>query len=191
MFQDTIATVTKLTELKQLGVRIAVDDFGTGYSSLGYLRRFPVDSLKIARDFVSGDAAAPLTPLDDRWVFATAIIALGRSLGLTVVAEGVETREQLKRLRALGCQQGQGFLFSEALPPDAMGALLLADVPRVAPVRPEVTPGRCDTGPRPGRARVLKRGRPAQDRSNRSAMGVPPLMTSARGTSNQPSAIVA
>ena len=85
MFQDTQATITKLQALRERGVRIAVDDFGTGYSSLGYLRQFPVDILKIAREFV-----VPADRDDDEWAFAHAIVALGQTLGLSIVAEGIE-----------------------------------------------------------------------------------------------------
>lgn len=110
MFQDTATTIAKLSALRGLGVRIAIDDFGTGYSSLSYLRRFPIDILKIARDFVSeeGDDEAA----EDGWAFAQAIVALGQSLRLTIVAEGIESPAQLARLVALRCQYGQGFLFS-------------------------------------------------------------------------------
>ena len=111
MFHDTATTLTRLEAIRELGVRIAIDDFGTGYSSLGYLRRFRVDVLKIAREFVG--------PADrsDEWAFAGAIIALGRTLGLTIVAEGIETPGQLERLQSLGCAYGQGYLF--ARPVDA------------------------------------------------------------------------
>ena len=85
MFQDTQATITKLQALRERGVRIAVDDFGTGYSSLGYLRQFPVDILKIAREFV-----VPADCEVDEWAFAHAIVALGQTLGLQIVAEGIE-----------------------------------------------------------------------------------------------------
>jgi EAL domain-containing protein (putative c-di-GMP-specific phosphodiesterase class I) len=124
MFQDTQTSIAKLDSLRRQGVRIAVDDFGTGYSSLGYLRRFPVDILKIARDFVgqgdappeSGDSLAgnAASTEDEDWAFAHAIVALGQKLGLTIVAEGIETSGQLQALRELGCELGQGFLF---LPP--------------------------------------------------------------------------
>src|SRR5262249_10517095 len=90
MFHDTTTTIARLDALRARGIRIAVDDFGTGYSSLGYLRRFKVDILKIAREFVADDA--------DDGAFASAIVALGRSLGLTIVAEGIEEPWQLERL---------------------------------------------------------------------------------------------
>ncbi len=107
MFRDTQATIVTLELLRALGVRIAMDDFGTGYSSLAYLRRFPVDILKIARELIG----APGEAEREAWAFAKAILALGRSLGLTVVAEGIETDEQLRMLRRLGCELGQGYLF--------------------------------------------------------------------------------
>ena len=108
MFRDIGATIATLEALRDLGIRIAMDDFGTGYSSLAYLRRFPVDSLKIARELIAGPAES-----DDpeAWAFARAIVALGRSLGLSTVAEGIETPQQLRVLRGLGCGLGQGYLF--------------------------------------------------------------------------------
>jgi EAL domain-containing protein (putative c-di-GMP-specific phosphodiesterase class I) len=112
MFHDTTTTIARLEAIRELGVRIAIDDFGTGYSSLGYLRRFRVDILKIAREFVG--------PADsqEEWAFAGAIVALGRTLGLAIIAEGIEEQGQLERLRALGCEFGQGYLFArpEAAP---------------------------------------------------------------------------
>jgi diguanylate cyclase (GGDEF)-like protein len=104
MFQDTEATISKLGALRAAGVRIAMDDFGTGYSSLGYLRRFPVDILKIARDFVVEPELA-----QSEWVFAHAIVALGQTLGLDIIAEGIEEAAQVDRLLQLGCELGQGF----------------------------------------------------------------------------------
>jgi diguanylate cyclase (GGDEF)-like protein len=118
MFHDTHTTIARLQALRQLGIRIAIDDFGTGYSSLGYLRRFQVDILKIARDFIgSADGGSA------DWAFAHAIVALGRTLDLRIVAEGIEQAGQLQRLQDLGCEFGQGFLF--ARPTD--GATFAAD----------------------------------------------------------------
>ena len=100
-----------LGELREMGVSVAVDDFGTGYSSLSYLKRFNIDTLKIDRSFVKDIT----TDADDRSICA-AIVAMGQSLGLKVVAEGVETAAQLEAVRGLGCNEGQGFLFSKAVP---------------------------------------------------------------------------
>ena len=119
MFRDTATTITRLQAIRALGVRIAVDDFGTGYSSLGYLRRFPVDILKIARDFVVSGEADPET-----WAFAHAIVALGQTLGLRIVAEGIEEPAQLERLRSLGCEFGQGFLFARPVSAEHLARLL-------------------------------------------------------------------
>ena len=104
MFQDTEATISKLGVLRASGVRIAMDDFGTGYSSVGYLRRFPVDILKIARDFVVEPELE-----QSEWAFAHAIVALGQTLGLHIIAEGIERAAQVDRLLQLGCEFGQGF----------------------------------------------------------------------------------
>jgi len=97
MFHDSVTTMAQLSALRALGVRIAIDDFGTGYSSLGYLRRFPVDILKIAREFICGAES------HTDWAFAAAIVALGRALDLAIIAEAIEEPGQLTRLRELGC----------------------------------------------------------------------------------------
>ncbi len=100
-----------LAELRSLGIRIAVDDFGTGYSSLSHLQRFPVDVLKIDKSFID-----PLVRRDPgSSALVTAIIGLARSLGLEVIAEGIEHESQLHRLVELGCLQGQGFLMARPL----------------------------------------------------------------------------
>jgi diguanylate cyclase (GGDEF)-like protein/PAS domain S-box-containing protein len=103
---DADATVKTLEHLKAIGIRLAIDDFGTGYSSLGYLKRFPIDVLKVDRSFVAG---LPANRGDAAIV--RAVVGLSRALGLKAVAEGVETPEQLAELRGLGCDQGQGYLF--------------------------------------------------------------------------------
>jgi EAL domain-containing protein (putative c-di-GMP-specific phosphodiesterase class I) len=110
--------VEMLHAIKQLGVHIAVDDFGTGYSSLSYLKRFPVDRLKIDRSFVQHIADA------DDAVIVRAIIALGHNLGLKVLAEGVETEEQLAFLRANDCDELQGFYISKPVSAWQMTKLL-------------------------------------------------------------------
>jgi diguanylate cyclase len=110
-----------LQSLCEMGVRIAVDDFGTGYSSLSLLQQFPIHRIKIDRAFVSGVA-------DDTGArsLVRTIIAMGDSLGLDLVAEGVETMEQLRALHELGCGKAQGFLMSKPVPPDAMRSTVQA-----------------------------------------------------------------
>lgn len=105
--------VTAITRVRDLGVRVAIDDFGMGHSALSRLSSFPVDRLKIDRSFIS-----PLTSHAARGSIADAMIAIGQSLGLEVVAEGVETREHLHALRALGCRSAQGYLFSKPVAAD-------------------------------------------------------------------------
>jgi diguanylate cyclase (GGDEF)-like protein len=112
MMADTDLAVRRLHELKELGVLLAMDDFGTGYSSLSYLSRFPVDILKMDRSFLSAE--------HDESGLAAAIIALGTSLSLDVVAEGIELPEQIVSLRELGCELGQGFLFAKPMSHEAL-----------------------------------------------------------------------
>ena len=111
----------ELSELRRLGVRIALDDFGTGYSSLGYLRRFPVDKLKIDKSFVQN-----LGITEDAAAIVECVTRLGRALGLAVTAEGVETSEQHRFVRAVGCHQVQGYLFSAPLEADEVDELVAA-----------------------------------------------------------------
>jgi EAL domain-containing protein (putative c-di-GMP-specific phosphodiesterase class I) len=108
---DTDTAATTLERLARLGVRVALDDFGTGFSSLAYLQRFPVDVVKIDKTFVDSLGGG-----SDEFPLAGAILALGRSLGLAVTAEGVEHGVQLARLRELRCERAQGFFLSEPLP---------------------------------------------------------------------------
>jgi diguanylate cyclase (GGDEF)-like protein/PAS domain S-box-containing protein len=110
LIEDVEGTIERLELLRGLGVRLAIDDFGTGYSSLAYLRRLPVDVLKIDRSFVSG-----LGLHHDVTSLTRTIVRLGRDLGLVLVAEGVETVEQMNQLRGMGCHRAQGFYFSGPL----------------------------------------------------------------------------
>jgi diguanylate cyclase (GGDEF)-like protein/PAS domain S-box-containing protein len=111
MMADADVAASRLSELKELGVRIAMDDFGTGYSSLAYLSRLPVDILKMDRSFLAESTNNDL---------AAAILAIGDRLGLEVVAEGIEYQEQSETLQELGCELGQGFLFAKPMPHDAL-----------------------------------------------------------------------
>jgi diguanylate cyclase (GGDEF)-like protein/PAS domain S-box-containing protein len=112
MMADTDLAVRRLEELKALGVLLAMDDFGTGYSSLSYLSSFPIDILKMDRSFLS--------PEHEETGLAAAIIALGNSLSLEVIAEGIEVPEQISSLRELGCELGQGFLFAKPMNQQAL-----------------------------------------------------------------------
>jgi diguanylate cyclase (GGDEF)-like protein/PAS domain S-box-containing protein len=119
VMQHAAESIKTLHAMKEMGLHIAVDDFGTGYSSLSYLRRFPIDLLKIDRSFINEVVQNP----DDAAITST-IIAMARSLRLAIVAEGVETVEQLEFLKRNGCQVVQGYLFSKPLPAAAFVALL-------------------------------------------------------------------
>jgi EAL domain-containing protein (putative c-di-GMP-specific phosphodiesterase class I) len=111
VMEDAEAAAITLEALSRLGVRIAIDDFGTGYSSLLYLRRYPISVLKIDRAFVSGIGVSA----DDEAICGS-VLGLAQAVGATSIAEGVETAEQYAALRDLGCQEGQGFLWSPAVP---------------------------------------------------------------------------
>jgi EAL domain-containing protein (putative c-di-GMP-specific phosphodiesterase class I) len=122
LMQAAPSTLAKLRALKDLGIHIAIDDFGTGYSSLGYLKRFPLDTLKIDRSFVDGI----VHNTDDRAI-VRAVVTVAKSLNLSVTAEGIETDEQLGQLWSLGCDRGQGYYFARPLPAEAMQDLLAAN----------------------------------------------------------------
>jgi diguanylate cyclase (GGDEF)-like protein len=107
LMQNSEATLATLHRLRELGVKISMDDFGTGYSSLSYLRSFPFDKIKIDRCFISGLATG-----DDSVAIVLAIAGLAKHLGIATTAEGVETKQQLQQVKALGCSEMQGFLFS-------------------------------------------------------------------------------
>ena len=114
LVKDAVRGVETLQQLRDLGVQLALDDFGTGYSSLSYLRNLPLDSLKIAREFVEG-----ITFSDHDAAFVRLIVGLAKTVGLKVVAEGIETRAQLDMLREIGCDLGQGYYFSGPIDVDA------------------------------------------------------------------------
>ncbi len=116
---DEPGVVETLDGLKRLGIRLALDDFGTGYSSLSYLVRFPIDTLKIDRSFVSRIGTD-----EQAQAIIAAVVAMAHRLDLSVTAEGVETPEQEAFLRAEGCDVLQGFLFSRPIEPDALFTLL-------------------------------------------------------------------
>ena len=123
LMNDTDTTAVRLEELRRLGVRIAIDDFGTGYSSLGYLRRLPVDILKIDKSFIDGVAEGP-----HESALARAVVKLASTLRLEAVAEGISSRKQLQLLRRLRCPFGQGFFFSRPQPAAAIPELLALGV---------------------------------------------------------------
>ncbi len=122
LMSDVSQAMQILQGLKRLGLAIAVDDFGTGYSSLNYLKQFPIDVLKIDRSFVDG---LPHGEQDAQ--IARAIIAMAHSLNLMVIAEGVESHEQLEFLREHGCDEVQGFLFGRPVPADQFAALFASN----------------------------------------------------------------
>ena len=131
LVEESHAMMTRLRELKALGVRLAIDDFGTGYSSLSYLRQFPMDAVKIAKPFVDHVAEGA-----DDSALARAIITIGETLDLEVIAEGIEREAQMRKLRELGCRFGQGFYVSRPLPADE-----LLDLLRTTASRRTASPG--------------------------------------------------
>ncbi len=140
-------TVQRIGELRALGLRLAIDDFGTGYSSLGYLHAFQIDELKIDRSFVPGGEG-----VGDAHVLSQAIVELGRALGLDMIAEGIETKDQADWFRTLGCRMGQGFLYARPMSADDLDRYLRSDHPD-------------------GR----RRGRSARSRHSRLAARGPPM----------------
>jgi EAL domain-containing protein (putative c-di-GMP-specific phosphodiesterase class I) len=127
--EDSEKTLSILHELKKIGVQISLDDFGTGYSSLSYLRSFPFDTIKIDRTFVQGISADTGSS-----VIVQAVILIASGLGMRTIAEGVETEFQQQILKALGCDEVQGFRFSRAVPPANLPALIAEWAAR-SPVR--------------------------------------------------------
>jgi len=121
IMEDVKQGVAMLQAIRALGVTIAIDDFGTGFSSLGYLSKLPIDTLKIDRSFIIDMTAGP-----EGLALVSTIITLAHSLKLKVVGEGVETEEQSRLLRLLGCDEMQGYLFSKPVPGDVFEAKFLA-----------------------------------------------------------------
>jgi diguanylate cyclase (GGDEF)-like protein len=134
MMRDVSRAIRVLDAIQSRGIRIAIDDFGTGYSSMSLMKQFPIDTIKIDRSFVRD-----LPDDTEDQAIAQAIISMGRALGMTIVAEGVETVEQETFLRAHGCDEMQGFLFSRPLPPEGL-ADLLRPAPQLAspPLQPAI-----------------------------------------------------
>jgi EAL domain-containing protein (putative c-di-GMP-specific phosphodiesterase class I) len=118
-------TVPILSTLRESGVQVAVDDFGTGYSSLSYLRKFPLDALKIDQSFVR-----QITTIPDETTIVRAIISMGRSLNLRVIAEGVETSDQLDFLKIHQCDEAQGYYFSPPVLPQQLAKVLRGEPPK-------------------------------------------------------------
>ena len=123
IMEDAQSAISILAELRKTGVKVSIDDFGTGYSSLSYLRELPVDTLKIDKAFVDN-----METSNEQLAIVKAIVVLGETLGLQIVAEGVENKDQLQLLRSLGCNLIQGYLVSKPLTASEMEALLSAQV---------------------------------------------------------------
>jgi EAL domain-containing protein (putative c-di-GMP-specific phosphodiesterase class I) len=123
VMKDPSAAVEMLQQIKSLGVRLAIDDFGTGYSSLSYLHRFPLDTLKIDRSFISS-----MDDDGDGMEIARTILPMAKNLRLDVVAEGVETLEQFELLKKFNCAYGQGYYFSRPLSAEGITTLLKGDL---------------------------------------------------------------
>jgi EAL domain-containing protein (putative c-di-GMP-specific phosphodiesterase class I) len=124
LMKHAASTATILQTLRERGMRVAVDDFGTGYSSLSYLRKFPVDAVKIDQSFVRQISTA-----GDDTTIVKAVIGMARGLKLRVIAEGVETLEEVAFLRAYRCEEAQGYYFSRPVPPQQFAMLLRNGMP--------------------------------------------------------------
>ncbi|HYN55293.1 MAG TPA: EAL domain-containing protein [Methylotenera sp.] len=123
LMSDAESSVAILNELKNMGVQLAMDDFGTGYSSLNYLKQFPIDVLKIDQSFVQDISSA-----SENGIIVNAIVGMGNSLKLKVIAEGVENKTQLAYLKKLNCEEGQGYIFSQPIVADELTILLETDI---------------------------------------------------------------
>ena len=131
MMQDADLTIARLEAIRSLGVLVALDDFGTGWSSMSWLRELPVDALKIPKEFLGGLGAS-----EKDWEFARAIVTLGHSLRLGVIAEGIEYADQVDRLREIGVESGQGFFFSPPVEAASIPTLLGTEAKALAAARP-------------------------------------------------------
>jgi EAL domain-containing protein (putative c-di-GMP-specific phosphodiesterase class I) len=128
VMRNVARAIRVLDAIQSRGIRIAIDDFGTGHSSMSLMKQFPIDTIKIDRSFIRDLAEDP----EDQAI-AQAIISMGKALGMTVVAEGVETIEQQTFLREHGCDEMQGFIFSRPVPPRDLAELLRAPVELASP----------------------------------------------------------
>jgi diguanylate cyclase (GGDEF)-like protein len=135
IMENAETAISMLTQIRETGIQVSIDDFGTGYSSLSYLHRFPIDMLKVDRSFVSS-----MEDGTENGEIVRTVIALAKTLGLSVVAEGIETIHQLHQLRVLGCEYGQGYLFSRPVPVDEVEKIL-ADKDRWQNIIPDNNPG--------------------------------------------------
>ena len=150
LMDQSEAGIRTLGRLRELGVRLVLDDFGTGYSSLSYLKHLPLDTIKIDRTFVAG-----LADVTDRSI-VEAVVALARGLRIGVVAEGIETEIQRRILHDIGCDVGQGYLFSRPLPADEAAACCFDPAPALG------RPGAMDGPTRSPRARSRAGRRPGR-----------------------------
>jgi EAL domain-containing protein (putative c-di-GMP-specific phosphodiesterase class I) len=122
MIDNAEVALKLMTGLKALGVKLSMDDFGTGYSSLSYLSSYPFDGIKVDRSFVMNLS----DPKANNQAIVSAVVAMGKSMGMVVTAEGVETAEQLNMLQSLGCDQVQGFHLGRPMAPEALARLIYA-----------------------------------------------------------------
>ena len=171
MLADETAAIAALRRLRELGVHIVIDDFGTGYSALSYLNQLPVDGLKIDRSFVHG-----LGVEREKSAIVRATIAFARGLGLVVTAEGIETEDQLRHLRALRCDRGQGYFFAAPLMADEMAELLSSNgfaLPPRASDRPAQRKNGVRSRPGPGaKTSALLKGLRARTSTPTTSQGI-------------------
>jgi EAL domain-containing protein (putative c-di-GMP-specific phosphodiesterase class I) len=131
VMQNAEGVILMMKQIRELGIQLSIDDFGTGYSSLSYLHRFPINTLKVDRSFVNS-----MEDGSENGEIVRTVIALAKTLRLNVIAEGIETIHQLHQLRILGCEYGQGYLFSRPVPIDEAGRLI-EDAARFEKIMPQ------------------------------------------------------